>query len=77
MTASNTPTVKIDEVDVQVLSLVHMSGLKPRTQPIIERFEKLQQMGYLKRNHSKNMTYSRLTDEGKAALDAYLAAKHN
>jgi hypothetical protein len=77
MSTSNTPTVKIDELDVQVLSLVHISGLQPRTQPIIERFNKLQEMGYLRRNPSKNNTFSRLTEQGKAALDAYLTAKHN
>ena len=74
MTASNTP---IDEMDIQVLALVHSTGFKPQTEAVAQRFQKLLQRGFLGLSPNKKSLYSRLTEKGKAALDAYLTAKHN
>lgn len=74
MTASNTPT-KIDEQDAQVLSLVHTTGFKPRTEAVAQRFQKLLQLGFLQLGPDKKSLYSKLTVEGKAALDAYIKSK--
>lgn len=77
MTTSNTPTVKIDELDVQVLSLVHTTGFKPRTEHVARRFQKLLQLGFLGLGPNKKSLYSRLTVKGKAALDTYIESKSN
>jgi predicted transcriptional regulator len=74
---SNTPTVKIDDLDAKVLSLVHSTGFKPQTEAIAQQFQKLLQLGFLRLSPNKNSLYSRLTDKGKAALDAYIKLKSN
>lgn len=76
MTTSNTP-VKIDDLDVQVLSIVHTTGFKPRTEAVAQRFQKLLQMGFIRFGPNNQCLYSRLTDQGKAALDDYIKSKSN
>jgi hypothetical protein len=74
---SNTPPVKIDDLDVQVLSIVHLIGFKPRTEAVAQRFQKLIQMGFIRLGSDKQTYYSRLTEQGNAALNDFIKLKSN